>query len=60
MPISENYVKVRERIRNAKKRTLDRGQIGYWEGYITGLGAWDILNFEQVKKLGKLIRKGEY
>lgn len=61
MPISKDYIEVRELIRDAKKRTLDREQIAYWSGYITALGAWkDILTLEQVKKLDKLIRKGGY
>lgn len=60
MPISKDYVKAREKIKNAKKRSLDREDIGFYTGYITALRDWDILNTKQVKKLDQLIRKGEY
>lgn len=60
MPISKDYIKVRDKIKNAKKRTLDREQIGYYEGYITALRDWGIINEIHAKKLDQLIRKGEY
>ena len=60
MPISKDYIKARDKIKNAKKRTICREDIAYYAGYITELRDFGILNTEQVKKLDKLIRKGEY
>ena len=59
MPISKDYIKVRDKIKSAKKRTLDREQIGYYTGYVTALRDWGIINDIQVKKLDQLIRKRE-
>ena len=60
MPISKDYIKARDKIKSAKKRTLDREQIGFYTGYVTALRDWGIINDVQIKKLDQLIRKGEY
>ena len=54
------YIKVKRTILERKKRTLDREDLGYWSGYISGVRDMGHLTNKQVKKLDDMLIEGEY